>query len=142
MRYHDLFDARAWKRYEGRDRRCRLVFLKSDRSEEAEIVEVPAQCGVVLTGKQKVHQGWFCSVVLSSGEMVAAENSHILREALRKLEERLNELGWSLDAIGLDPRWQETGLSSNTGYGYHPGVAGAVHMFEPRSSALLAGADD
>ena len=132
MRYKDLYDARAWRKYEGRDRLCRLVPLTSDQTVPADIIEVPVQNGTVSTGRSRVFVGWFCSVGLPTGEMVLAEDPHNLREALRKLEEQLNATGWSLGAIGLDERWEETKLSSNTGYGYHPNWNGAAHMFEPR----------
>ncbi|WP_338505046.1 hypothetical protein V6R86_13110 [Sphingomonas kaistensis] len=132
MRYKDLFDAKAWRKYAGRDRLCRLVPLTSDQSVPTDIIEVPVQSGTVSTGRARVFAGWFCSVGLPTGEMVLAEDPHNLGQALRNLEERLNATGWSLDAIGLDERWEETGLSSNTGWGYHPQVHGAAHMLDPK----------
>ena len=134
MRYTDLFDARAWKKYEGRDRVCRLISLDSVRSGRKEIVQVPVQCGVILTGKQRVFAGYFVQVILPDGEAVLAEDPHILWKALAGVEEKLHALGWSLDAIGLSPDWQESGLSANSGYGFHPNVIGAVHFLEPNHS--------
>jgi len=132
MRYHDLFDARAWKKYQKRDRRCCLISLRSDASASAEIEKVPVQWGIVYTGKQRVMAGYFFQAILPSGEAVLAEDPHLLRRALFALESRLNALGWSLDAIGLDEQWKESGLSSNTGWGFHPLVQGAAHVLEPK----------
>lgn len=134
MRYHDLFDARAWKKYEGRDRLCRLISLSPDRTAGEEIESVPVQCGLVYTGKQRVFAGYFVQAILPSGEPVLAEDPHILRRALCGLELKLNALGWSLGAIGLDERFEESGLSSNTGWGFHAEKDGAVHMLD---SALI-----
>ena len=130
MRYKDLFDAKAWRKYQGRDRLCRLVSI-ADGDSAHHRWNVPAQCGVVLTGKQRVFAGYFVQVVLPSGDEVLAEDPHILWKALARVEQKLNALGWSLDAVGLDPNWQESGLSANSAYGYHPDFKGAVHFFEP-----------
>ena len=138
MRYTDLFDAKAWRKYKGRDRLCRLVRTSNDQSESGEVHDVPAQCGVVHTGKQRVFAGYFVQVVLPSGDEVLAEDPHILWRALVSVEEKLRAAGWSLDAIGLSPDWQESGLSANSGYGYHPDVDGAVHFFEPNTSVRVS----
>ena len=129
MRYKDLFDARAWRKYAGRDRRCRLISSAADSGHPEEI-EAPVQYGTVSTGRSRVFAGWFCSVGLPTGEMIIEEDPHNLRAALRQLAERLASLDLVLDAVGLDDAWQESGLSSNTGWGYHPNYEGAVHMFE------------
>ena len=134
MRYRDLFDAKAWKKYKGRDRRCRLVPVSGSQSDAREVLEVPAQWGVVHTGKQRVFAGYFVQVVLPSDEEVLSEDPHVLWKAFAAVEKKLNAAGWSLDAVGLSPDWQESGLSANSGYGYHPDVVGAVHFFEPLSS--------
>lgn len=131
MRYRDLFDAKAWRKYQGRDRRCRLVRVSATSAVLPEVHEVPAQYGSVLTGKQRVWAGLFVRVTLPSGDAILAEDSHSLLKALIGVEAKLNALGWSLDAIGLSSDWQESGLSWNSGYGNHPDVSGAAHMFEP-----------
>ena len=129
MRYHDLFDAKAWRKYHGGYRLCELKGLGS-RNQDVSNVRV--QCGICSTGKQRVFAGYFVIVVLPVGEAIVAEDPYNLRQALRNAEARLNCLGWSLNVIGLDVEWQETGLSANTAYGYHAKFDRAVHMLESR----------
>ena len=134
MRYRDLFDARPWKKYDGRDRRCLIVRNHESEGKEREVVETSVQYGNTFTGKQRVWVGYFVQVVGPDEKVWLAEHPHFLRGALREVEKLLNTDGWSLLAIGLAPEWHETGSSANSGYGYHPDFDHAVHMLQPERS--------
>lgn len=127
MRYRDLFDAKAWRRYSGRDREC---FIRPLADPNAAPREARVQYGVVKTGRQRVFVGYFVQVIQQHGGEWLAEDPHSLRRALRAVERSLNADGWSLKVIGLDAEWSETGLSANTGFGYHPDLEGPVHMMD------------
>lgn len=131
MRYRGLLDARAWKKYEGRDHRCFIVGTSNLNEPNRELVEVSVQLGNVTTGKQRVWAGYFMHVEGPDEKTWLAEHPHFLRGALREVEKLLNADGWSLLAIGLTPEWHETGLSANSGFGYHPDFDHAVHMLQP-----------
>lgn len=134
MRYRELCEARPWKHFEGRNYACRVVSCGSITNIGRASSEVTVQIGNVYTGKQKVFSGWFVKLALPSGEVKIVEDRYFLRGALRKLEDFLNAEGWSLNVIGLDPEWRESGLSANSGHGFHSSFERAVHMLEPRSN--------
>jgi hypothetical protein len=136
MRYTDLFDAHAWRKYQTRDRVCRLISLHSDQAGQPTMDEVRVQWGVVTTGKSRQWAGYFSQVIFSSEQTVLVEDPHNLITALKALGERLSEMGWRLDVIGLDDEFRESGLSANTGYGFHPSIDGAVHIFDPRPKPI------
>jgi hypothetical protein len=129
MRYRDLFDAQAWRKYSGRDRECMLIQV-GNASKKAQVARV--QYGSVTTGKQRVWVGYFVQVVDVNGREWLAEDPHSLRRALRKVEACLNEASLSLAVVGLSSDWSETGLSANTGYGYVPNASGPIHMLSAR----------
>lgn len=95
------------------------------------------QFGHVSTGEQRVWAGFFVQVIDSSGGMWLAEHPHSLRGALSEIGDQLETDGWSLKVVGLLPEWRETGLSRNSGYGFHPDLDCAVHMFETPPNPLI-----
>lgn len=137
MRYHDLFDAQQWRKYPGRDRECTM----SPTDHVGPPVRVLVQQGSVLTGRQRVWVGYFCKVIDSNGESWLSEHPHSLRGALLDVEAKLEIRGWKLDVIGTSEGWYESGLSENSGYGFHAQVDGAAHMLDPWPSATSAGDD-
>lgn len=138
MRYRELSEARPWKRYEGQHFTCCVIACRPNIIAERTTAEITVQIGNVYTGKQNVFAGWFVKLVLPSGEVEIAEDPHVLRCALRMIEANLNAKGWSLNVVGLDPEWRESGLSANTGYGSHPDFSRAVHMLERDSRVSAA----
>ena len=74
--------------------------------------------------------GFFVKIVGPDGDEWLAEDPHSLRRALRGIEAKLNEDGRSLQVIGLDPEWRESGLSADTGWGFHPNFDGPVHILQ------------
>ena len=133
MRYRELTEPSGWRHYSGRERECQLTPL-SNTNGETEAVRAHVQYGSVTTGRQRVWVGYFVQVVEQDGKEWLAEHPHSLRGALRKVEAQLNGDGWNLDAIGLDPEWRESGLSANSGFGFHPDHDGAVHMLDVKHS--------
>lgn len=132
MRFHELLEARAWRHYTPfAEQRCKITDIRS-----ATFAEVLVRCGTCSTGKQRVFAGYYFKTQLPAGDLILAENPHGLRRALRTFEARLNGFGWTLDAIGLDAEWRESGLTADSGFGYCAGVLGAVHMLHPRHHPL------
>jgi hypothetical protein len=125
VRYTDLFDAGAWRRYSGRDRRC-LVLSCASREHH----DVLVQFGQVTTGKQRVFAGYFVQVVGPGAEERLFEDAHSLRGALQAAASALKEIGFTLEVIGSSANYSESPMSANSGYGYHPSISGAVHMLD------------
>ncbi|WP_150131875.1 hypothetical protein [Sphingomonas carotinifaciens] len=88
------------------------------------------EMGIVSTGRSRVFAGHFVGVTLPSGTEFSGEDEHSLRAALRKLDAHLGAVDLELRSVGLDPRFSESGLSVDTGWGYVPGEEGAVHMMD------------
>ena len=96
------------------------------------VIEAECHYGEVLTGKTEVFWGYFVRVINPSGEEWLGEDRHSLRRALNGASEAAEHHGWSLIAVGCTPEFQETGLSANSGYGYHPARPNRpIHMLEP-----------
>ena len=133
MRYRDLLEARPWRRYSGEERKCFIGQIDADEAADTPL-EAKVEFGTVATGRQAVWAGFFVRVEVD-GQQWLAEDPYSLRRALRGVEAKLNSDGISLHVIGLDPEWHESGLSGNTGWGYHPELDGAVHMLTPPPNA-------
>lgn len=134
MRYNELLEAKGWRHYLGTDRGCVLFPLANSKAVPR---EARVQYGAVSTGKQRVWAGYYFKVVGQDGCEWLAEDPHCLRRALRAIERQLNADGLSLQVIGLDREWCESGLSANSGYGYHPDFDHAVHMLQPAHGSGL-----
>ena len=93
MRYRDLIEAKAWRRYDGRDRRCFIVRTSDFGKSDQELVEVVVQTGNVTTGGQRVWAGYFAQVVGPDEQVWLAEHPHFLRGALHEVEKLLNADG-------------------------------------------------
>lgn len=87
--------------------------------------------GLVSTGRSRVFAGYFVKLILPSGTEFAGEDEHSLRSALLRLASSMAAVRIDLQCAGLDPRWRESGLSENSGYGYFTFYREAVHMMEP-----------
>lgn len=94
--------------------------------------EVPSdatfECGHTSTGRSRVFTGYFATIALPDGRQFTGESEGSLREALVDVATQMAGSGWTLQCFGLDERWEESGLSFNTGWGYAPGYDAAVHM--------------
>lgn len=113
----------AWRNYEVRGGGDVHVV-----NEQGGLLPASYATGLVLTGKTRVFAGYFVKLALSSGTEFTGEDSHSLRSALLRLASNLSAVRLALDCAGLDPRWRESGLSENTGYGYFIFHPEAVHM--------------
>ena len=132
MRYQELFDDKAWRKYTGRGFPSRLLEIGADGvTSETQPFPARVECGVCHTGRSRVFAGYYIRAIADDGRSWLGEDGHSLRMALREMQMQLHVDGLSLDAIGLSSKWQESGLSANTGYGYHPDIEGAVHMLDP-----------
>ena len=123
MRVSEINSRRPWKHYEGKSRECVLSWGN-------EVVVGIAECGIVLTGKTRTFHGYFCALVHPSGTQWIAESRSSLRSALRAVASAVDADGGALCAVGLNDDFFETGLSANTGLGYHPEFSQAVHMLD------------
>lgn len=116
----------AWRHYEVRntgqvgisDHTGRRITAKYER-------------GVVATGRMRVFAGYFVRVTLLSGTEFLGENEHSLRSALLRLASNLSAVKMTLCCSGTDPRWRESALSENSGYGYFVFYPDPVDMMSP-----------
>jgi hypothetical protein len=129
VRYCELIPSDGWRHYTGREQVC-CAAKCSDQ--ETDIIEVKVGYGILLTGKSRVFKSYWVGVENAPGHRVVGEDAHSIRRALRAVEKKLNAEGLSLQVIGLNDEWRESGLSANSGYGYHPHHKIAVHMLEPK----------
>ncbi len=132
MRYRDLCETGPWKQYHGRSRPCLIASPHPLGKADCVIVEADGAWGTVTTGRTRVFHGYFVEVKGPSGEVWLGEDRHSVRNALRQASDLAGQVGWIVLAIGLESDWRESGLSANSGYGYHPAYPDrAVHMLEP-----------
>jgi hypothetical protein len=113
----------AWQHYEVRGSGDVRVVV-----EETGALSARYTTGIISTGKTRVFAGYFVGLVLPSGTEFTGEDEHSLRRALMRLASDLSAVLIELQCAGLDPGWQESGLSENSGYGYFTFYPEAIHM--------------
>lgn len=116
----------AWRHYEVRGRGDVPVVI-----EQGDSLLATYTTGLVSTGKTRVFAGYFVKLVLPSGTEFAGEDEYSRRSALLRLASNLSAVKIDLLCAGIDPRWRESGLSENSGYGYFVFHPEAVHMMDP-----------
>ncbi len=116
----------GWRHYEGRGT-GNVSLLNGEGANISAIYE----SGLVLTGRSRVFAGYYVRVTLPSETEFTGEDEHSLRSALLRLASNLAAGKLILTCSGLDPRWRQSGLSENTGWGYFPFYPEAVHMMSP-----------
>lgn len=134
MRYRELTEARSWKQYRGRRHRIRLVRSDEINSPNREVVECDVYFGSVFTGRTETFAGYYVHIWEPLGEAGGwqGEDPRLLYNALQRACEAAQADGWTVLAVGRTPRFRETGLSVNSGFGIHPAVPDRhVHMAEP-----------
>ena len=114
-----------WRHYETREHG-----LVSALRHRGGAVAATYSIGTTSTGKNRVFAGHFVSVTLHDGDAFTGEDAHSLRRALRKVARQLSVMDTELTCAGLDPRWRESGLSVDTGWGYFDFYGAAVHMMD------------
>ena len=81
----------------------------------------------------------FYVVIRSSDVEYVGRDQYSLVEALRKCGAACLENDLMLDMVGLTTGYRESGLSENSGWGYHPRHApAAVSMFAPDQHSDIA----
>jgi hypothetical protein len=133
MRYSELLnEARPWKKYQNRIRPVLIASPADVGDANAIVMEAMCHYGDVCTGRSEVFWGFAARVVSPLGEEWLGEDRHSLRSAFQQAGDAAQHDGWSLIALGCTPEFRESGLSANSGYGYHPAYPDrAVHMLEP-----------
>lgn len=121
----------AWRHYEGRHTGQVGLINQSGELSAAEY-----EHGLVATGKTRVFAGYFVRLTLPGGTEFLGEDEHSLRSALLRLSSNMSAVRLAPECSGLDPRWRESGLSENTGYGYFIFYPESVHMMDPVPSTL------
>jgi hypothetical protein len=116
----------AWRHYETRNEGTVSLCDGKDAT-----VLATYRHGIVSTGRSRVFAGHFVQVILPSGTEFTGEDEHSLRSALLRLASSLSSVDLITTCSGLDPRWRESGLSENTGWGYFVFYPEAVHMMTP-----------
>ncbi len=115
----------AWRHYEVR---------QSDDCEvrdEDGISLLRFTMGIVETGKQRVFAGHFVRLIFANREPITGEDEHSLRAALWKLARNIEPLGLTLNCVGLSAKFNESGLSMDTGWGYWGPHTEPMHMMDP-----------
>ena len=128
MRYKELAEARPWKQYLGRSRRCLATNGETT-------VEVKGSCGTVLTGRTESFHGYFVRIVGPDTYEWLGTHPQSLKQALANAATAAERSGWKLLAVGLLDEWKVSGLSWNSGWGYHPAFADKVHMLDTLMNA-------
>jgi hypothetical protein len=93
-------------------------------------VAVPYELGFVDTGRSRVFAGYFVRVTLDTEGVISSEDDHSFFRAVCKLAALLKEMSLTLICAGTDPRWAESGLSFNSGWGYLPDHDAPVHIMK------------
>jgi hypothetical protein len=119
----EIRSPRPWKRFSGSHRYCAMLVGEN-------VISCEASCGIVTTGRTDTFHGYFCRLVEPSGREWLGENRYSLRGALAAAATASAADGWKLLAVGLSPDFLETGLSENSGWGFHFDFPAAVHMLE------------
>lgn len=127
MRYKEIIRGPGkWRRLQVR-RSGECTFLVGDHK-----VAGTYDLGVVTTGRSRVYSGVFIEITAPDGGTYGADDPHSFVGALRALDKSLFiHGGWILDAVGLHPRFHQTGLTDGTEWGYYPGCSSAVVMLDP-----------
>lgn len=115
---------------------------KLRRSRDGTLIDAEYLMGGVYTGKQRVFEGYQVAVLLGSDPWIGRDN-HSLRAALRKVASQCESAGFRLSVAGVADGYSESGLSSNTGFGYIQGER--VHMMTERiegQEPYLPGGDE
>jgi hypothetical protein len=87
--------------------------------------------GIVETGRTRVFAGHFVRFAFSDGKQITGEDEHSLRAALWRLARNLTPLGLTINCVGLDAEFTESGLSVDTGWGYWGPHSEPMHMMDP-----------
>lgn len=87
--------------------------------------------GFVATGRQRVFHAYFVEITTPAGGTYRGEDRYGIVAALGSLADKIAGHGWTLAAAGLAPEWRESGLSSNSSYGWWDGHDEPVHMMDP-----------
>ena len=120
-----------WRKYQ--PRRTGECYIDLD----GEGILAEFEMGIIETGRQRVFAGHYIKVLGPEGEEWLGEDASSMRAALRALDEDVGRDGGRLLCAGLHDGFHESGLSTDTGYGYIQGYPRAVHMMErPRLLAV------
>lgn len=87
--------------------------------------------GIVETGRSRVFTGHFVRLTLSGDRQITGEDEHSLRAALWRLARNLTPFGVTLNCVGLNAAFDESGLSMDTGWGYWGAHSEPMHMMDP-----------
>ena len=92
--------------------------------------------GKVTTGRSRSFHCY--RLVITHGTITyIGEDKYSMRRALMGCAEKLRADHFSITVVGLSDSFKETGLSSNTGYGYLPSNKKSVHMMDEMGSSTL-----
>jgi len=99
-------------------------------SDDGHTIGAIFEMGTVTTGRQRVFHRYYIRVYVRDGSEFTGEDPYQLKAALSNLDHQLRAQNYLLLVAGLDPRFSESGLSFNSGFGYLPEIKDAVHMMD------------
>lgn len=111
-----------WKNYKGSHR------TTVNAMQDGQALEVIIEFGKVLTGKSRMHSGYYCRTNFGASDERSEAGS--MYQAVCAANCRLNELGVSINIYAAQPDFYETGHSAETGWGYVGGVDKPVLMID------------
>lgn len=90
------------------------------RATDGAVLNGWCEIGSILTGKQRVWQGYKAQLEVDD-HTLSARDPHNLIDSLQKLGAQCEALGYQLRVVGLLPGFSESGMSANSGSGYYDG---------------------
>ena len=86
--------------------------------------------GIVETGRTRVFTGHFVRLSLADGRQITGEDERSLRAALWRLARNVTPLWLTINCVGLNAEFTESGLSVDTGWGYWGPHSEPMHMMD------------
>ena len=111
-----------WKNYKG-SHRTTVTAMK-----DAQPLEVIIEIGTLLTGKSRMHSGYYCRTTFGASD--ERNEAASMYQAVCAATRRLNELGVSINIYAVRPDFYESGQSADTGWAYVEGISRPVLMID------------
>jgi len=111
----------VWKHYKGSHRTT--INMQNGQSYEATI-----EIGTLLTGKSRMHSGYYCRIVC--GEFDEYSEASSIFQAVHLAICNAIENGFTINIYAMRPDFYESGLSADTGWGYVNDIKKPVLMID------------
>jgi hypothetical protein len=106
-----------------------------------EIFSCEISIGRVYTGRSRVFVGYFCKAEINEISISHEDHGSLYVSFLQSMRE-LIKLGYCVNVYGLQRTYRESGLSSDSGYGYVPELSGKPFLMIDELPPSGNGIDD